>query len=225
MTDGSRGERRDAPFVFPRWANLLRPALAVLLIGGPAYLLTLAYYGGNPRTLATGYAPQQPVPYSHALHAGKLGMDCRYCHNTVERAAFAALPPTQTCMNCHAQIWTNAELLAPVRNSFASGRPLVWTRVNRLPDFVHFNHSIHIAKGIGCVSCHGRVDKMNLMYQAQPLTMSWCINCHRNPEKYVRPKEKVFDIAYEVPDQAVIGPKLVKQYNIRSYTHCSTCHY
>ena len=212
--------------IFHRSAN----TISRVTIFGAIFIAAFALWviGGiirSPYFTNQGIEREQIVPFSHQHHVGGLGIDCRYCHTSVETSFFAGIPPTQTCMNCHAQIWTNAELLAPVRNSFASGRPLVWTRVNRLPDFVHFNHSIHVAKGIGCVSCHGRVDKMNLMYQAQPLTMSWCLQCHNNPERYVRPKDKVFDIAYEVPDQAVIGPQLVKQYGIRKYTHCSTCHY
>jgi hypothetical protein len=128
-------------------------------------------------------------------------------------------------MNCHAQIWTNAQMLEPVRASYATGTPLVWSRVHRLPDFVHFNHSIHIAKGIGCSSCHGRIDKMGLTYQASPLTMEWCLTCHRNPEKNVRPKSEVFNMNYVASNQAELGPRLVKEYNISKLTSCSTCHY
>jgi hypothetical protein len=128
-------------------------------------------------------------------------------------------------MNCHAQIWTNAELLAPVRNSFANNTPIRWERVHRLPDFVHFNHSIHINKGIGCASCHGRIDRMNLTYQASPLTMDWCLSCHRAPEKYVRPRSEVFNMAYVAKDQEKQGPELVRAYNIQKLTSCSTCHY
>jgi hypothetical protein len=128
-------------------------------------------------------------------------------------------------MNCHAQIWTNAALLEPVRASFASGKPIVWSRVHRVPDFVHFNHSIHVAKGIGCASCHGRIDKMNLVYQASPMTMEWCLSCHREPEKYIRPKDQVFNMAWEPTNQEVDGPRLVKEYKVRKLTSCSTCHY
>ena len=212
--------------IFHRSAN----TISRVTIFGAIFIATFVLYviGAvirSPYFTNQGVEREQIVPFSHQHHVGGLGIDCRYCHTSVETSNFAGIPPTATCMNCHAQIWTNAQMLAPVRNSFSSGRPLVWTRVNRLPDFVHFNHSIHIAKGIGCVSCHGRVDKMNLMYQAQPLTMSWCLQCHNNPERYVRPRDKVFDMAYEPENQAVIGPQLVKQYQIRSFTHCSTCHY
>ena len=179
----------------------------------------------SPYFTNQGVAREQPVPFSHQHHVAGLGIDCRYCHTSVETSAFAGIPPTQTCMNCHAQIWTNAQMLEPVRASFSSGRPLVWSRVHRLPDFVHFNHSIHVAKGIGCSSCHGRIDKMGLTYQASPLTMAWCLECHRNPEKFVRPRSEVFNMNWTPANQAVDGPRLVKEYQIQSFTACSTCHY
>jgi hypothetical protein len=212
--------------IFHRSANTISRVTIFGAIFIAAFVLWVI--GGiirSPYFTNQGIEREQIVPFSHQHHVGGLGIDCRYCHTSVETSFFAGIPPTSTCMNCHAQIWTNAQLLAPVRNSFATGRPLVWSRVNRLPDFVHFNHSIHVAKGIGCVSCHGRVDKMNLMYQAMPLTMSWCLGCHNNPERYVRPREQVFNMTYEPPNQAVDGPRLVKLYNIRKFTHCSTCHY
>jgi Cytochrome c7 and related cytochrome c len=169
----------------------------------------------------------QPVPFSHEHHVAQLGIDCRYCHTSVEQSHFAGIPPTATCMNCHRQIWTNAELLAPVRESYAKGTPLRWARVHDLPDFVYFNHSIHVAKGIGCVTCHGRVDRMPLMFQHASLQMEWCVDCHRNPEKYVRPREEVFNLAYEPPADPGFGARLVKEYAIqppRVLTSCSTCH-
>ena len=172
-----------------------------------------------------GVVLKQPVPFSHDHHVAGLGIDCRYCHTSVETSSFAGIPPTATCMNCHSQIWTSADILAPVRESYKSNRPLQWVRVHRLPDFVHFNHSIHIAKGIGCASCHGRIDKMNFVYQASPLTMEWCIQCHRNPEKQIRPREEVFNMAYVPKNQETLGPELVKRYGVKSMTHCSTCHY
>jgi hypothetical protein len=179
----------------------------------------------SPFATGQGVHLEQPVPFSHEHHVTGLGIDCRYCHTSVETSNFAGIPPTATCMNCHAQIWTNASMLEPVRSSYATGKPLHWQRVHRLPDFVHFNHSIHVAKGIGCASCHGRIDKMPLTYQASPLTMSWCLDCHRNPEKNVRPKDQVFNMAYVSPNQEVLGPQLVKQYHIQKLTSCSTCHY
>jgi hypothetical protein len=171
---------------------------------------------------------EQPIQFSHAHHAGGMGIDCRYCHTTVETSAFANIPPTKTCMNCHSQIWNTAPILEPVRASFREGTPLRWTRVHDLPDFVYFNHSIHVAKGVGCATCHGRVDTMPLMYQKSPLTMAWCLECHRNPARFIRPRDKVFDMAWQpAEDQLELGARLVKEYKIGSVaqlTSCSTCH-
>lgn len=179
----------------------------------------------SPYVTQQGIVQVQPVPFSHQHHVSGLGVDCRYCHTSVETSTFAGIPPTSTCMNCHAQIWTNAALLEPVRASFRNGTPLRWTRVHNLPDYVHFNHSIHISKGVGCSSCHGRVDRMQLMYQNAPLSMEWCLGCHRHPEKYVRPKSEIFNMAWEAPDQATLGPQLVRENHVRSVTNCSACHY
>jgi hypothetical protein len=177
-------------------------------------------------TTAVRVAPSQPVPFSHKHHLADDGIDCRYCHTSVETSAFAGLPPTETCMSCHSQLWTNAEMLEPVRSSLRTGKSIEWTRVHDLPDFVYFNHSIHVNKGIGCSTCHGRVDQMPLMYKVNTLYMQWCVECHRNPERQVRPREEVFNIAYETPapNQDEIGPKLVSLYKIQSLTDCVTCH-
>jgi hypothetical protein len=171
---------------------------------------------------------EQPVPFSHAHHVGGLGLDCRYCHTSVEVSGFANIPPTKTCMNCHSQIWNTSPTLEPVRESFRTGRSINWTRVHDLPDFVYFNHSIHVNKGVGCETCHGRVDRMPLMLQASSLEMQWCLDCHRNPAANVRPRDQVFTMGY-VPagDQEEIGKKLVAEYKIqdaRTLTSCSTCH-
>ena len=172
-----------------------------------------------------GYRPIQPVPYSHKLHVGELGLDCRYCHASVEISNVANIPPTQTCMNCHSQIWAQSPYLEPVRASFKTGESLVWTRVHDLPDFVYFNHSIHVKKGMGCETCHGRIDQMPGIQQKSSLQMEWCLNCHRNPEKFVRPREAVFTMGYEPEgNQLEIGRKLVQEYKIQSLTTCSTCH-
>jgi hypothetical protein len=177
-------------------------------------------------TTAVRVARSQPVPFSHKHHVADDGIDCRYCHTSVETSAFAGLPPTETCMSCHSQLWTNAEMLEPVRASFRTGESIEWTRVHDLPDFVYFNHSIHVNKGIGCSTCHGRVDQMPLMYKVNTLYMQWCVDCHRHPERQVRPREEVFNIAYETPapNQDEIGPKLVSLYKIQSLTDCVTCH-
>jgi hypothetical protein len=170
-------------------------------------------------------ARQQPVQFSHKHHAGELGIDCRYCHTGVEHAAVAGIPPTATCMNCHAQIWRDSEFLAPVRRSFATDRSLNWIKVHDLPDFVYFNHSAHVQKGIGCASCHGRIDQMNQVYQAATLQMEWCLDCHRHPERHVRPRERVFDMEWQPDeDQTRLGLRLVKDYDIHARTDCDTCH-
>jgi len=172
-----------------------------------------------------GVAREQPIPFSHAHHVGDEGIDCRYCHTSVETSAFANIPPTKTCMNCHSQIWNTSPTLEPVRESFRSGNSIAWTRVHDLPDFAYFNHSIHVNKGVGCETCHGRVDKMPLTFQKASLQMEWCLDCHRHPEQYVRPREEVFKMGYEPPgDQIEMGRKLVQEYKIRSLTSCSTCH-
>jgi len=212
-------------FTFPRWLNILRPAIAVGALGGVLYAVTLVYLGGSPRTTDVGYMPEQPVPYSHALHVAQLGMDCRYCHNTVEHAAHAAVPPTQTCMNCHSMVRTNSEQLTPIRQSYATGMPMEWIRVHDLPDYVYFNHSAHVSRGIGCVSCHGRVDTMEVVYQAEPLSMGWCLECHRNPERHLRPQEYVTKLDW-VPeeDQEVLGAKLAEMHGINPPVDCNACH-
>ncbi len=173
-------------------------------------------------------APEQPIPFSHKHHVKDDGIDCRYCHTSVETSHYAGLPPTETCMTCHSQIWSNATLTQPIRDSWASGRSIEWRRVHDLPDFVYFNHSIHINKGIGCSTCHGQVDEMPLMYRVNTLYMNWCVNCHRDPAKYIRPKSEVFNIDYVYPDnQAQLGPQLVKEYHVqnpRALTDCFTCH-
>ena len=184
----------------------------------------LYYYGGN-KHLEVGYSPEQPVAYSHKLHAGDLGIDCRYCHSNVERSAKASVPPTETCMNCHAKVRTDSLKLLPVRESFANDTPIPWIRVHNLPDYAYFDHSAHTSAGVGCVSCHGRVDQMPLVYQKNSLEMRWCLDCHRNPEKYVRPPSEVFTMGYSpAEDQLVMGARLVKENHIQKLENCYTCH-
>lgn len=182
----------------------------------------------SPYATRQGVILQQPVPFSHQHHVAGLGIDCRYCHTSVEQSSFAGIPTTETCMNCHKQIWTNADLLEPVRSSYANNVPIEWTRVHDLPDFVYFNHSVHVAKGIGCASCHGQVDRMPLMYQEASLQMEWCLDCHRDPGKHVRPREEIFNLNWQPPADAAeakaLQAKLVKDYDIQSLTSCSTCH-
>jgi len=195
----------------------------------------------SPYVTYAGVVRPQPAPFSHQHHVAGLGIDCRYCHTSVENSRFAGIPPTKTCMNCHAQIWTKAPMLEPVRESFRTDKSLVWTRVNDLPDFVYFDHSIHINKGVGCNTCHGPVDRMPLMYNYASLQMEWCLNCHRAPEKNLRPRDQVFNMRYQAPtadspvivdgksfvDQDSLGLYLVKAYKLRSerdITSCNTCH-
>ena len=170
-------------------------------------------------------ARAQPLQFSHERHVAGNGIDCRYCHTSVETSSFAGIPPTKTCMNCHSQIFSTSAFLEPIRESLRSGRSIAWTRVHDLPDFVYFDHSIHVHKGVGCTTCHGQVDRMPLMYQEQSLQMDWCLDCHRRPERYVRPREMVFRVDYEPPaNQLEIGERLVAQYQIQKLTSCSTCH-
>ena len=167
----------------------------------------------------------QPVLFSHQHHVGGIGIDCRYCHTAVEVSSSAGIPPTKTCINCHSQIWSTSPYLEPVRASFRDDKPLKWLRVHDLPDFVYFNHSIHVKKGVGCETCHGRVDKMPLMKQQNSLQMEWCLNCHRNPAQYVRPRSEVLTMGYTpAVAQEELGPKLVAEYKIQSLTNCSVCH-
>jgi menaquinone reductase, multiheme cytochrome c subunit len=212
-------------FQFPNWTNTLRPVLGALLVLGPAYVVVLLAYGASPQTTAVGYRPPQPVPYSHALHAGALGIDCRYCHTTVEVAPHAAVPPTQTCMNCHAKVRAESPKLLPVRESYATGMPVPWVRVHDLPDYVYFNHSAHVRRGVGCVECHGRVDTMEVVTQVQRLSMGWCLDCHRNPDGHLRQPEMVTRMDWVAPeDPAVYGRRLRLANNINPSTDCWTCH-
>ena len=183
-------------------------------------------------------ARTQPVPFSHKHHVGGIGLDCRYCHTAVEDSAPAGIPPTKICMNCHSQIWTNAPMLEPVQQSFRTDKSLEWIRVHDLPDYVYFNHSIHISKGVGCSTCHGRVDQMPLMWRVSNLQMEWCLSCHRQPENFLRPKEQIFNMDWAGPtrekpvewdgqkfeSQAALGSRLAREYQVRKLTYCSACH-
>lgn len=214
-----------ARFEFPEWTESFKKWVLLLLAGGPVYLLALWAYGLTPEAIREGYQPEQPVPYSHALHVGELGLDCRYCHNTVEQSSHAAVPPAGTCMNCHEKIRADSVALQPVRDAYATGAPLNWNRVHDLPDYVFFNHSAHVTRGVGCESCHGRVDLMEVVYQAAPLTMSWCLDCHRDPEPNLRPPELVTEMGYNPPgSRREVGRLVAEQNTIVPSTDCSTCH-
>ena len=212
-------------FVFPKWVNGLREVTAALVVGGLVYVVVVITGVFSPEMSAMGYAPEQPVPYSHAVHAGDLGIDCRYCHTAVETTAKATLPPTATCMNCHATVKTESAQLALVRQSAETGQPIRWVRVHDLPDFVYFNHAGHIQSGVGCVSCHGHIDRMAVVEQTAPLTMGWCLECHRNPEPNLRPQEFVTDMDWmPAGDPVVLGTQLRAEHNINPSTDCTTCH-
>lgn len=187
-------------------------------------LFAVAAFNRSDYMTQAHVAREQPVPFSHRHHVNELGIDCRYCHTTVERAAYAGIPPTQTCMNCHAEIWKDSPTLAPVRASLATGRSLEWTKVHDLPDFVYFDHSVHVAKGIGCASCHGRVDLMNLTSQESTLHMEWCLSCHRGPESFVRPRSEVFNMEWSAADQLELGRALVEEHDINARDDCTVCH-
>ena len=215
--------------IFPRSANSLARASIILMgvLGGIVLTILLILPSSDYMT-RRNMSRTQPVQFSHAHHAGGMGFDCRYCHTSVEESSFAGIPPTKTCMNCHSQLFADSPYLEPVRASFRNNTPLTWVRVNDLADFVYFNHSIHVTKGVGCATCHGPVDRMPLVYKAETLQMSWCLDCHRRPERYLRPRDQVVNMNYQPPaDQIALGRSLVKAYNIPSVEHltsCSTCH-
>lgn len=204
------------------------PALIFFGVLGPSATAVVAgfWYYGTDKFLSVGYQPNQPVDYSHKVHVGDLGMDCRYCHNTVEEAAFAAVPPTQTCMNCHSQVKTDSVKLLPVREAWASGKPIEWSKVHMLPDYVSFDHSAHLAAGVGCTSCHGRVDQMEKVRQVEPLTMGWCLECHRDPAPHIRPQNEITNMAWEPKlDLIHSGPVTNDSGRVLSPPlHCSGCH-
>ena len=225
------------PLIFPPWIDEVVKLLGAGSVFGGVYLVALITFGFSPDTTDVGYMPTQPVPYSHKLHVGELGLDCRYCHTGVEVTARAGIPPTSTCMNCHHTVRADSPKLAPLRESYSTGNPVEWVRVHDLADFAFFNHSAHVTRGIGCVSCHGRVDKMEVVYQAKSLSMGFCLKCHRNPKVNLRPVDKVTDLAWELPkdeqlaqgigimkDSGLLDPEGEPTWRLRQLESCSTCH-
>lgn len=218
------------PRTFPPASNsIFRGSLAAIVVlatvaGGMACALQWTPYVTDQEV-----AIAQPVPFSHKHHVGGLGIDCRYCHTGVDKSSFAGVPPTKTCMNCHSQLWTGAPMLQPIRTSWQMNKPIEWERVHNLPQYVLFPHDIHVAKGVGCSTCHGQIDQMPLTWQSATLQMGWCLNCHRNTEQFLRPREQVFNMQYQPPaDQMMLGQNLKKLYDIKSrqmLESCSTCHY
>jgi hypothetical protein len=214
------------PQIFPRSANALARASIVLGLAVAGGGLTVAFaLARSSYATRQGVVLEQPVPFSHDHHVAQIGIDCRYCHTAVESSSSAGMPPTATCMNCHNQIWAQSPMLEPVRASLRDNKSLVWNRVYDLPDFVYFNHSIHVAKGVGCVSCHGDVGKMPLMYQKPTLQMDWCLSCHRDPVANLRPRSEVTNLAWQAPeDLPALQRALAAEYHVQSKVSCSTCH-
>jgi formamidopyrimidine-DNA glycosylase len=213
--------------LFPRIANQVAKATIVLLAVGAA-LAAVLLMGVIPRSsfvTRQHQAREQPVPFYHMHHVGGMGIDCRYCHTSVEKSATAGIPPTKTCMNCHSQIFSQSPTLEPVRASWRTNTSIPWVKVHDLPDFVYFNHSAHVNKGVGCTTCHGPIDRMPFVYQENSLLMEWCLDCHRAPEKYLRPKSEVFSTSWRAPsDQLELGRKLMAEYDVKTQVTCSTCH-
>jgi len=193
------------------------------LLGGVGLVLAR-----SPYVTDVGIARPQPVQFSHEHHVNGLGIDCRYCHTSVEVSPYAGIPPTHTCMSCHSQIWNDSPALEPVRESYRTGLPIVWTRVHRVPDYVYFNHSIHVNKGVGCASCHGQVDQMPLVWKAEPMTMEWCLDCHRTPEQHLRPLDQIYNMDWAPEeDQLALGQRLKEEYHVAdayTLTQCYVCH-
>jgi hypothetical protein len=207
--------------IFPRSLNFLPLIGALAAVLGGAGLTFAIWYYGSPKNTQVGFAPVQPVPYSHKLHAGELGIDCRYCHANIERSQEAMIPATQTCMGCHAVVKPDSIKLTAIRESWKSGNPVQWTRIHRLPDHAYFDHSVHLANGVGCTSCHGRVDQMEVVRQDQPLSMSWCLDCHRDPGPSLRPKDQITNMAWEPTNQE---EQLARAAEVVPPQHCSGCH-
>lgn len=217
------------PPVFPRSSNTFSK---ISIVGALIVLIAitgfLVWWLHSPTFNRVGVAVAQPVPFPHSLHVSALGLNCRYCHDAVDKSAFADLPPTETCMTCHSQIATDRASLEPVRQSWKTGTPIQWNRVNKVPDFVYFDHHIHISKGVGCETCHGRVDQMTTDVKANTFYMAWCLDCHRDPAKYLRPRDQVYTMGYKpAGDQLALGRNLVKEYDVMNTSqliNCYTCH-
>src|ERR1035437_88873 len=212
--------------IFHRAANPLSKASifgGLFIVAVLVYVFDLLYTG--PYVNEESVIREQPVPFSHKHHAKELGIDCRYCHTSAESSSFAGIPSVKTCMSCHSQIWNKSPMLEPIREAYRTGEPIRWVRVNGLPDYVYFDHSIHVAKGVGCTTCHGPMGDMPLSWRQASLQMKWCLECHRKPEDFVRPRQDVFNISWRRPsDQKAQGQKLVQEYHIKKLTDCYTCH-
>jgi formate-dependent nitrite reductase cytochrome c552 subunit len=218
--------------IFPKWTN----RLPLMIIVGVVLLSTAVtagiWYYFTPKYTNAGYMPVQPVAFSHEIHAGQLGVDCRYCHNAVEKSWYSNVPAASVCMNCHNQVLKDDPKLAVVRDSYASGKPIKWVQIHKLPDYVYFNHSVHVNRGVSCVECHGQINHMDEVHQAKPLSMSFCLNCHRNPAAHLRPLDKITDLDWKWSDnpvesadlQKAKGKEFVHDWNVESLQNCSACH-
>jgi len=209
---------------FPKWVNKAPKLALIVLFFGLVSAVFIFWFWFSPYNLNVGYKPDQPVPYSHKLHVGKLGMDCRYCHQFVEKSAYAGVPSTEVCMNCHKSIKTNSLALKEVKKSFETGDPIQWIRVHKVGDYAYFDHSVHSKAGVGCVQCHGRVDKMDNVQQRKPLSMGWCINCHRNPELSLSPIEKITDMDFKGDEKWIKLAKKKAKLLHPPVENCSGCH-
>ncbi len=213
--------------IFPRWTNFLPIKIIVMVITIVPLLIVGATYYFTPKYTRVGYMPTQPVSYSHALHVNQLGMDCRYCHTGVEVSSHSNVPTTQTCMNCHTAIKKDSSKLAALRESWETGRPMNWVKIHKAPDYVYFNHAAHVNRGVGCASCHGQINRMEVVWHDQPQSMGWCLECHRAPHQQIRPKEEIYNLDWKAPSreaQLTMGTELVKQWNINPPQTCAACH-
>lgn len=212
--------------IFPRKANILPTLSLIASLGGSIIAVLFIWYYFSPEYTDVGYMPEQPVEYSHRFHVGELGLDCQYCHTNVTVAAHSNIPATQTCMNCHSQIKRDSDKILPIRESFASGESIEWIKVHHLPDYARFSHAIHTNNGVGCETCHGRVDQMEVVSQAEPLAMGWCLQCHRQPEQYLRPNSEITTMGYSQPENFIErNLQRVLEEGIKPPTICSACHY
>ncbi|MHB8417946.1 MAG: cytochrome c3 family protein [Myxococcales bacterium] len=214
--------------LFPPWSNTaFRVALASVPSSLVLMIALLWIYVRSPLHTGQGHQEAQPIDFDHRHHVADDGIDCRYCHATVESSPSAGIPSTALCLNCHSQVWNGSPILAPLRQSYFLDRPIRWNRVHRLPDYVYFDHSIHVGKGVGCETCHGRVDQMAAIGQGMPLTMQWCLDCHRDPAPHLRPREAITQMGWRPPDSAVgrgFGEQLAQRYHVQTRTSCTACH-
>ena len=211
--------------IFPKWTNVIPLIVGVGTLPCAALAVTLIGYFGSPKFTDVGYRPVQPVPYSHKLHAGELGLDCRYCHAQVEVSPVATIPPTKVCMNCHATLLRDSLELEPVRESMTTGTPIEWVRIHNIPDYAYFDHSVHVGAGVGCASCHGNIQEMEVVQQAMPLSMAWCLDCHDDPDMHLRPLDEVTNMEWTPPkDQQAFADRARAERDINPTSDCSACH-